>query len=199
MKLVIASNNKGKIAEMKDLLHDLDVDILSQSEAGFYEDVEENGTTFMDNARIKASAASKALKCAVIADDSGLEVDSLNGEPGVYSARYTGNHDDSDEDRYRYLLKKMEGITDRSARFVCSICCILEDGTEISARGTCEGSILESPQGNGGFGYDPVFQPVGYDQSMAELGEIKQTISHRANALNEFKTKLEDYFHGTDQ
>ena len=199
MRLVIASNNKGKIAEMSDLLADLGVEIISQREAGFTDDVDETGTTFMENARLKATAASKALGCAVIADDSGLMVDALNGEPGVFSARYTGNHDDSDEDRYRYLLKKMEGIRDRSARFVCSICCSLEDGTEINADGTCEGNILETPRGNDGFGYDPVFQPLGYEQSMAELGAVKQQISHRARALSVFKTKLEEYFNGADQ
>ena len=199
MRLVIASNNKGKIAEMSDLLADLGVEIISQREAGFNEDVDETGTTFMENARLKAAAASRALGCAVIADDSGLAVDALNGEPGVYSARYTGNHDDSDEDRYRYLLKKMEGITDRSARFICSICCIMEDGTEICADGTCEGTILEEPRGNNGFGYDPVFQPTGYEESMAELGSVKQQISHRAYALTVFKSKLEEYFNGIDQ
>ena len=199
MRLVIASNNKGKIAEMSDLLADLGVEIISQREAGFNEDVDETGTTFMENARLKAAAASRALGCAVIADDSGLAVDALNGEPGVYSARYTGNHDDSDEDRYRYLLKKMEGITDRSARFICSICCIMEDATEICADGTCEGTILEEPRGNNGFGYDPVFQPIGYEESMAELGSVKQQISHRAHALTVFKSKLEEYFNGIDQ
>lgn len=198
MKFVLASNNAGKIREMKELLDDLNVEVISQKEAGFFDDVEETGSTFEENAEIKARAAHEALGLAVIADDSGLMVDSLNGEPGVYSARYTGNHDDSDEDRYLFLLKKMEGIQDRSARFVCSICCVMPDGKKITSEGICEGEILCAPQGKGGFGYDPVFRPLGFDQSMAELGDIKQRISHRSKALAQLKEKLEESINGAN-
>lgn len=199
MKIVLASNNAGKIREMRELLADLNVEVISQKEAGFFADVDETGTTFAENAEIKARAAFDSLGMAVIADDSGLIVDALHGDPGVYSARYTGNHDDSDEDRYRYLLKKMENVEDRRARFACAICCVLPDGKMITSYGTCEGDILKSPQGNGGFGYDPVFRPEGYEQSMAELGDIKQTISHRSKALEQLKVKLEEYINGLDQ
>lgn len=199
MKFVLASNNAGKIREMRELLSDLHVEVISQKEAGFFDDVEETGTTFAENAEIKARAAHEALGMGIIADDSGLVVDALHGEPGVYSARYTGNHEDSDEDRYRFLLKKLEGAEDRSARFVCAICCILPDGKMITSSGTCEGDILYSPQGSGGFGYDPVFRPEGFKQSMAELGDVKQTISHRSRALEQLKVRLEEYINGIDQ
>lgn len=199
MRIVLASNNKGKIREIEDLLSDLNVEVISQREAGFNEEVEETGTTFEENARIKASAAYQRLGIAVIADDSGLEVDALNGEPGIYSARYTGNHEDSDADRCAFLLKKMDGLNNRKARFVCAVCCILPDATEINARGVCEGQIILESRGTSGFGYDPIFQPDGFKETMAELGDVKQMISHRYHALTELKTKLEEYLNGTDK
>ena len=127
-------------------------------------------------------------------------VDALNGEPGVYSARYApGGHDASDKEKYEYLLKKLEGVKDRDAKFVSSICCIFPNGDIIRCEGECAGKILLSPRGEGGFGYDPVFMPTGYDKSMAELGmEVKNEISHRANALKIFKKKLREY-NGTDK
>ena len=127
-----------------------------------------------------------------MADDSGLMVEALDGEPGVYSARYApGGHDASDEEKYMYLLSKLEGVTDRRAKFVSSICCLLPGGAEIRTEGECPGQILTEPHGEGGFGYDPVFMPDGYDESMAVLGqETKNRISHRARALAKFKTEL---------
>jgi len=200
MKLILASNNKKKIAELKSILSTLGIDVISQSEAGCDFEVEETGTTFAENAFLKAEAVYKATGIPAIADDSGLCVDCLNGEPGIYSARYTGNHNDSDEDRINFLLNKMKDSEDRTARFKCSICCILEENVKIAVEGTCEGVILKSPVGSGGFGYDPVFKPNAFDCSMAELtSEQKNSISHRGNALREFTTKLEEYLDGNNK
>ncbi|MBO6093316.1 MAG: RdgB/HAM1 family non-canonical purine NTP pyrophosphatase, partial [Oscillospiraceae bacterium] len=169
MKLILASNNANKLKEFRSLTADLDIELLSQKEAGCDFEVEENGTTFEENAYLKASAVTAATGFAAVADDSGLCVDALNGEPGIYSARYGLGHDASDQDRYRYLLQKMEGVENRSARFVCCICCTFPDGSVIRSRGECEGEILLSPKGRNGFGYDPVFHPLGLEKSMAEL------------------------------
>ena len=191
MKLILASNNANKLKEFRSLTADLDIELLSQKEAGCDFEVEENGTTFEENAYLKASAVTAATGFAAVADDSGLCVDALNGEPGIYSARYGLGHDASDQDRYRYLLQKMEGVENRSARFVCCICCTLPDGSVIRSRGECEGEILLSPKGRNGFGYDPVFHPLGLEKSMAELSpEEKNAISHRGKALRAFIEEL---------
>ena len=191
MKLILASNNAKKLKEFKAILSDMDVEILSQREAGCnFED--ETGTTFAENAYLKAKAVFDATGEATVADDSGLMVDALNGEPGVYSARYApGGHDASDKEKYMFLLSKLEGVTDRKAKFVSSICCLLPGGAEIRTEGECPGQILTEPHGEGGFGYDPVFMPDGYNDSMAVLGtELKNRISHRARALAKFKMEL---------
>ena len=159
MRLILASNNKNKLREFKQLVEGMDIELLSQSEAGLHLDVEETGTTFEENAYLKAKAVTDALGCAAVADDSGLAVDALNGEPGIYSARYGPGHDASDADRYNYLLNKLGDEKNRSARFVCCICCTMPDGTVLRARGECEGEIMYGPKGSGGFGYDPVFKP----------------------------------------
>ena len=200
MKLILASNNAKKLRELKAILSDMDVEILSQREAGCNFEVDETGTTFAENAYLKAKAVFDATGEAVVADDSGLMVDALNGEPGVYSARYApGGHDASDEEKYMYLLSKLEGVTDRKAKFVSSICCLLPGGAEIRTEGECPGQILTQPHGEGGFGYDPVFMPDGYDKSMAQLGtDFKNTISHRARALAKFKEELRIH-NGTDK
>ena len=211
-KLILASNNAKKLKELKAILSDMDVEILSQREAGCNFEVEETGTTFAENAYLKAKAVFDATGEATVADDSGLMVDALNGEPGVYSARYApGGHDASDKEKYMYLLSKLEGVTDRRAKFVSSICCLLPgvagetehiqvpDGTEIRTEGECRGQILTEPHGEGGFGYDPVFMPDGYSDSMAVLGsEVKNKISHRAHALEKFRTELRR-INGTDK
>lgn len=199
MKFVLASNNMGKIKEIKNLLKDLGAEVISQREAGADIDVDETGSTFEENAMLKARESMKITNLPTIADDSGLCVEALGGEPGIYSARYTGNHGDSDEDRYNYLLEKMKGIEDRNAKFVCCICCVFPNGDTITARGECPGIILHQPKGSGGFGYDPVFQPEGYEVSMAELGEEKNRISHRARALEILKTELENYQNGINK
>ena len=191
MKLILASNNANKLKEFRSLTADLDIELLSQKEAGCDFEVEENGTTFEENAYLKASAVTAATGFAAVADDSGLCVDALNGEPGIYSARYGLGHDASDQDRYRYLLQKMEGVENRSARFVCCICCTFPDGSVIRSRGECEGEILLSPKGRNGFGYDPVFHPLGLEKNMAELSpEEKNAISHRGKALRAFIEEL---------
>lgn len=194
MKLILASNNKKKLRELGEILSDMDVELLSQREAGCDFEVEETGTTFAENAYLKAKAVADATGLAAVADDSGLMVEALNGEPGVYSARYApGGHEASDKEKYEYLLSKLVNVEYRAAKFVSSICCILPDGSIIRTEGECRGDILREPAGEGGFGYDPVFMPQGYDRSMAELGtEVKNRISHRANALREFKKKLRE-------
>ena len=194
MKLILASNNKKKLRELGEILSDMDVELLSQREVGCDFEVEETGTTFAENAYLKAKAVADATGLAAVADDSGLMVEALNGEPGVYSARYApGGHEASDKEKYEYLLSKLVNVEHRAAKFVSSICCILPDGSIIRTEGECRGEILREPAGEGGFGYDPVFMPQGYDRSMAELGtEVKNRISHRANALREFKKKLRE-------
>ena len=192
MKLILASNNLNKLRELRAILSDMDVELISQREAGCCFEVEETGTTFAENAWLKAKAVFDATGIAAVADDSGLMVDALGGEPGVYSARYApGGHDASDREKYEYLLKKLEGEELRTAKFVSSICCIMPGGEVIRTEGECRGSILYAPRGEGGFGYDPVFLPEGYDKSMAELGaQVKNEISHRARALAKFKEEL---------
>ena len=195
MKMILASNNKGKLREMRELLSGLGIEVLSQREAGFDIEVEETGTTFEENSYLKASAITAMSGLPAVADDSGLMVDYLGGEPGVYSARYTGNHEDSDIDRYMFLLKKMEGVEDRRSKFVSAVCCTFPNGDIIRTRGECHGNILHAPVGEHGFGYDPIFGPDGQKGSMAELtDEEKNAISHRGKAVREFIEKLRDYY-----
>lgn len=195
MKLVLASDNKNKLREFRVLFDNFDVELISKAESGFTDEVEETGETFAENAHIKAEAVMRATGLPAIADDSGLCVDALGGAPGVHSARYTGNHTDSDKDRYELLLRNLGGRDNRTARFVCSLCCVFPNGDTLAAEGTCEGSILLSPRGENGFGYDPVFCPDGFDRSMAELAmEEKNAISHRGKALAQFKQKWEKYY-----
>lgn len=200
MKLILASNNAKKLKELKAILSDMDVELLSQSEAGCDFEVDETGTTFEENAYLKAAAVVNATGVTAIADDSGLMVSALGGEPGVYSARYApGGHDASDTEKCEYLLYKMKDADDRSAKFATSICCIFPNGDIIRTSGECRGEILREMHGEGGFGYDPVFKPEGYDMTMAQLGtEVKNQISHRANALREFKKELRKY-NGADK
>lgn len=199
-KIILASNNKNKLREFKELMRGMDVELISQREAGCCFEVEETGTTFEENAYLKAAAVTAATGCIAIADDSGLVVDALNGEPGVYSARYGPGHDASDSDRYNYLLNKLGNEPQRSARFVCCICCTLPDGGRITSRGECEGEILRAPSGTNGFGYDPVFHPLGQHGSMAELTpDEKNAISHRGKALREYMKKFKEHMHGDNE
>lgn len=193
-RLILASNNKKKLVELRAILADTGIEVISQRDAGCDFEVDENSDTFAGNAYLKAAAVTEATGEAAVSDDSGLCVDALGGEPGVLSARYTGNHEDTDEDRNAYLLRKMENVELRTARFVSSICCTLPNGDVIRAEGTCEGEILDAPRGAFGFGYDPLFLVSGTGKSMAELTpEEKNKISHRAVALEKFKEELRKY------
>ena len=193
MKFVLASNNRKKLIEMRDILSGLGIEVISLSEAGVTDSPEETGVTFAENALIKADAACKATGMPSIADDSGLVVDALGGAPGVYSARF-GGPGLSDEQRYMLLLKNMEGKEQRDARFVSSIACRFPDGTLITAEGICTGTIMHAPAGTGGFGYDPVFCVAETGKGMAELtAEEKNAISHRGRALRTFCGRLRDH------
>ena len=191
MKIIAATKNKNKLREFGEILKDFE--IISQEDAGIDIDVEETGTTFEENSRIKAEAIFKATGIAAIADDSGLCVDALGGEPGVYSARYGGEGLD-DEGRVELLLKNMKDVPDekRTARFVCVITMVSSDGI-IAARGECEGVINHAPKGENGFGYDPVFYMKEYGKTTAEMSpDEKNAVSHRGKALKIFEEKIEN-------
>lgn len=193
--VVIASNNAHKIDEIRAALDFAGWEFASLKEAGVASDPEENAETFEGNARIKARAAHEVSGRAVLADDSGLEVDALQGEPGVRSARYAGVHGD-DAANNRKLLEKLAGIPDaeRTARFVCALVFVDEDGTELTARGTVEGRIGYEEKGTEGFGYDPLFLPddFGGSRTFAEVSQSEKTaISHRGRALNDLKVQIE--------
>ena len=190
MKVILASNNKHKLEEIKKILTPLGYEVVSQAEAGVDIDVEETGTTFEENAALKAQAVYDLTKTAVISDDSGLEVDYLNGAPGVYSHRYAGENA-TDADRCAKLLSELSGVetAKRTARFVCVLCFIDDKGEKLVIRGTVEGIIGTEPKGENGFGYDPVFMYG--DRSFAELSsEEKNTVSHRADALKKFAAAI---------
>ena len=194
MKLIMASNNKNKLREMQRILEGMGVEVVSQREAGCDFEVEETGSTFAENAFLKAEAVVRAAGLPAVADDSGLMVDALDGAPGIYSARFTGSHEDSDEARVRFLLQKLEGVADRGAKFVSSICCVFPNGDTLRAEGECPGEIVFAPRGQNGFGYDPVFRPRGFDRTMAELApEEKDRISHRGAAMRKFREELRNY------
>ncbi len=196
MTFIIATNNPKKRVEIEKILTPLGIDAITAKEAGLdLSDVEETGKTFEENAALKAEAAFQLSGIPAISDDSGLVVDILNGEPGIYSARYAGV-DTTDEKNIQKLLTKLEHVPEkkRTARFVTAICCILPDGEKLFVRGQCEGKIGFKKQGAGGFGYDPIFL-IGNGRSFAELSiEEKNQISHRGNALRllekELKKKL---------
>lgn len=195
MNFIIATNNKKKLRELGAILEKFGVSAISLSEAGIVSDAEETGNTFEENSRIKAVSAMEISGLPAIADDSGLEVDALDGAPGIYSARYGGEECKNDTERYEFLLKNMEDVPEdkRNARFVSVITCIFPDGRELCARGEIEGEILFSPKGEGGFGYDPVFFVPSEGKTMAEIsGERKNEISHRARALEIMAKKLEE-------
>lgn len=192
MKFIIATNNAHKLSELRKILIPLNIDAVSAKEANVnLLDVEETGTTFEENAELKAMAAYKITGMPAIADDSGLTVDALNGEPGIYSSRYSGE-EATDEKNIEKLLKKLSDVPEekRTAKFVCAICCILEDGEKIFVRGECEGKIAFSKKGESGFGYDPVFITKS-GKAFAELSsEEKNDISHRGNALKLLSKEL---------
>lgn len=199
MKVVLASHNQKKMVEMKAILSQMGVEVLSQAEVGVDLEPEETGTTFEENARIKAQAVMQATGLPAIADDSGLMVDALGGDPGVYSARYGGPGLD-DTGRWQLLLKNMAGESNRACKFVSVICCAFPDGGEVMARGECPGILAQGPSGEGGFGYDPIFYLPQLGKTMAQLTPAeKNQISHRARALAGFQKEWERQRHGTDQ
>jgi XTP/dITP diphosphohydrolase len=193
MKIVLASRNQKKIRELKTLLStltDAEIEVLSLDDVGYTDDIVEDGTSFKENALIKAAVPAR-LGYIGVADDSGLVVDALNGAPGVYSARYGAPEAKTDEDRYLKLLDEMRNVPagQRTARFVSAVCCAFPDGETITVRGTCEGTIAFAPAGSGGFGYDPVFL-VG-DKTYGELDAAeKDRTSHRGQALRKLQAAL---------
>lgn len=191
-KIILASNNKGKIKEFREILGDMDIELVPMREAGIDTDIDESGETFEENSLIKARTICKMSGCITIADDSGLEVDYLGGEPGIYSARFMG-HDTSYDIKNKAIIDKLKGVSgkDRSARFVAVIAAVFPDGRELTARGTMEGVIGQEPRGENGFGYDPILFLPEYNKSSAELtSEEKNKISHRGKALKTMKVKL---------
>ena len=192
--IILASNNKDKVKEVKEILKGYD--IISMKEAGIDVDIEENGTTFEENALIKARAIMKLTGQITMADDSGLEIDYLNKAPGVYSARFMG-HDTSYDIKNKALIQKLEGVkgSDRSGRFVCAIAVCFPDGREIVKRGTMEGLIAEEIKGDNGFGYDPIVYLPEYGRTSGELApEEKNKISHRGKALALIKEELDKLY-----
>lgn len=193
-KIVFATGNEGKMQEVRLILQDLGFPVLSMKEAGVSLDIEENGTTFAENAMIKARAVWEKTGGIVLADDSGLVVDYLGGEPGVYSARYLGE-DTSYEIKNQAIIDRLADAKEeeRTARFVSAIAAVLPDGSELVTEGTVEGLIAHEPAGNGGFGYDPIFYLPEYGVTSAEIPiEKKNEISHRGKALEAMKIKLRE-------
>lgn len=194
MKFIMATNNAHKVIELSRILLPLGIEVVSAKDAGItLDDVEETGATFAENAFLKANSAYKKTGMPVVADDSGLCVDALDGRPGVYSARY-GGEGATDSEKNAKLLDELRNVDDanRNAHFTSAICCILEDGTRIDVEGICNGKIAFEPHGNGGFGYDPIF--ICGNKCYAELsGEEKDAISHRGIALRKLKAELEKY------
>ena len=191
-KIVFATGNAGKMKEIRLILSDLGMEICSMKEAGIQTEVEENGTTFEENAVLKAKAIGEHTDAIVLADDFGLEVDYLNKEPGVYSARYLGE-DTSYRIKNQSLIDRLDGVPEekRTARFVCAIAAHLPDGRMLTTRGTIEGIIGYEERGEGGFGYDPIFYLPEYGCSTAELSmEKKNELSHRGKALRAMKEEL---------
>lgn len=198
-KLIVASNNKKKIKEIKSVLNEVDLEVRSLKEEGIDIDVVEDGLTFEANSRKKAVEIKEYLlkngknDFIVLADDSGLEVDYLNGEPGVFSARYSGTHGDDDANNKK-LLEKLKNVKweDRKAKFVCVITLVNDLGKEIAVRGEVEGIITEKESGKAGFGYDPLFFIEEYNKTFSEMtGEEKNKISHRGKALEKIKSEID--------
>ena len=195
MKVVLASKNPHKLVEISKITRQFDMELVLQSELGVDIDVEETGSTFEENSFIKAEAVMKATGLPALADDSGIAVDALNGEPGIYSARYGFDERLDDWGRLQLLLKNTEHVPDgqRQAQFVCVITMVTPDGNVIQARGEVHGELLRAPAGEGGFGYDPIFYYPPFGKSLAEVSsEEKNQVSHRANALRVFYQKLKE-------
>ncbi|MGH8887278.1 MAG: RdgB/HAM1 family non-canonical purine NTP pyrophosphatase [Egibacteraceae bacterium] len=188
-RIVLATRNRGKLVELRRILEGLDVELCSAKDLGLPE-FDETGDSFMQNALGKARAAARVCGLPALADDSGLVVDQLDGEPGVRSARYAGPQAD-DEANLRLVLERLRSRPGRSARFVCVAALVVPDGREWTAEGTLDGHIVDEPRGEGGFGYDPIFQPVGELRTTAEmLPEEKDAISHRGKAFRALRSAV---------
>ncbi|MCI6927510.1 RdgB/HAM1 family non-canonical purine NTP pyrophosphatase [Butyricicoccus porcorum] len=193
MKFVLASHNKGKIQEVKQIWEPMGFEVVPMPKD--FPEIEENGESFEENAMMKARAVSKALGLPAVADDSGLVVDALDGFPGIYSARWAGP-DATAHDRNLLLLEKLMAVPEdqRGAEFVCVAACVFPDGKELTVRGQCRGTILNEEHGNGGFGYDPIFCVPKYGCTFGELDpEVKNSISHRARAFTALGSALRVY------
>jgi XTP/dITP diphosphohydrolase len=187
--IVVATSNAHKVDEYKELLKNQDIELKSLMDFPGFPEVEENGKTFVENASIKAIAASKFCEAPAFADDSGLEVEALDGRPGIYSSRYAA----TDKERIAKLLGELEGVENRKARFVCAIAIAFNGEVIATFEGEVKGVIAKEPSGNGGFGYDPVFIPNNFDKSFGDLpAEVKNQISHRANAFKKAIEFVED-------
>ena len=192
MKLIFATGNENKMKEIRMILSDMGMEILSMKEAGIEADIVEDGKSFEENALIKARAVAAHTDGIVLADDSGLEIDYLNGEPGIYSARYLGE-DTSYHIKNANLIERLSGVPDekRTARFVCAIAAVLPDGKNFTTRGVIEGRIGYEEKGENGFGYDPIFYLPEYQMTSAELApELKNELSHRGKALRAMREEL---------
>lgn len=197
-KLLLSTRNLHKRQELEQILTDLDIQVLTLDEVGINCIIEEDGKTFAENSIKKANTVARMSNCITLADDSGLVVDALDGAPGIYSARFAGEHA-ADADNNIKLLKLLQDIPLplRTARFICTIAVCTPEGQAATVEGRCEGRIGFTPRGVGGFGYDPLFIPTGYDQSFAELGaNIKNQISHRGKALQQARKIIEEVFVG---
>jgi XTP/dITP diphosphohydrolase len=200
-QIVFATGNKDKMREIREIMADVDVEVISMKEAGIVVDVEENGETFEENSLIKAKAIAEHTDAIVLADDSGLEIDYLNKEPGIYSARYAGV-DTSYDIKNNLLLERLAGVPDekRTARFVCAIAAAFPDGTTEVVRGTIEGIIGHEIIGENGFGYDPIFYLPQYGLTTAQIDpELKNELSHRGNALRAMRAIMEKKYEDTNR
>jgi len=192
MKLVVASKNKGKIEEIRYVFRNIPYEIVSMEDIGITDDIEESGTTFEENALIKARYIMNATGIATLADDSGLEVDFLDGAPGVYSSRYAGENA-TDEEKIQKILSILKGVPfkKRGARFVCVIAVVFSDGREFLSTGTFDGVIAEQPVGENGFGYDPILFVPEQSRTVAQMNEVeKNAVSHRGKALRAMQEQL---------
>lgn len=193
-EVILASSNQGKVREVQAMLQDMGMRVLPLCETGFTDEIEENGSTFAENAALKAETVRNALHKPVLADDSGLEIDCLDKQPGIYSARYLG-HDTPYDLKNKMILEKLEGVAeeDRSARFVCAMALALPDGETIITQATMEGMIGYESRGENGFGYDPIFYLPEFGMTSAEITPAqKNEISHRAKALRKMKEALQE-------
>ncbi len=193
MQMIAATKNKGKIREIENIFGKLGIEVVSAEDAGIDVEVEETGSSFIENSLIKARSIAMFCDSIVLADDSGLCVDALGGRPGIYSARYAGEGA-SDSEKVAKLLEEMKGVTERSAMFVTAAAVVFPDGREVTAMGEVRGYILDAPEGNNGFGYDPVFysRELGKSFAMA-TDEEKNSVSHRSRALRALYEKIKDF------